>query len=37
MSNVVTGKSTEMIWESFDFDTPLAADDFTTRALERLQ
>lgn len=37
MTNVVTGKSTEMIWESFDFDTPLAAEDFTTRALERLQ
>lgn len=37
MSNVVNGKSTDMIWESFDFDTPLVPDDFTTRALERLQ
>ena len=37
MTNVVNGRSTEMIWESFDFDTPMAVDDFTTRALERLQ
>ncbi len=37
MTNVITGKSTEMVWESFDFDTPLSVDDFTTRALERLQ
>jgi len=37
MTNVVNGKSTEMIWQSFDFDTPLSAEDFTTRSLERLQ
>jgi hypothetical protein len=37
MTNVVSGKSTEMLWESFDFDTPMALEDFTTRALERLQ
>jgi len=37
MTNHVTGKSTQMIWSAYDFDTPLSANDFTVRALERLQ
>lgn len=37
MVNLVNGKSTEMLWEGHDFETPLSAEDFTTRALERLQ
>ena len=37
MTNQVNGKSTEMVWRGFDFDTALDENDFTTRALERLQ
>jgi len=37
MQNHVTGKGTEMLWSNFDFDTELKSEDFTTRALERLQ
>lgn len=37
MSNHITGKSTQMLWSNYDFDTPLQAGDFTVRALERLQ
>lgn len=37
MTNHVNGKSTQMLWSSYDFDTPLYESDFTVRALERLQ
>lgn len=37
MVNHITGKSTQMVWSNYDFDTPLAENDFTVRALERLQ
>jgi hypothetical protein len=37
MTNHVNGKATQMLWSSFDFDTPLKESDFTVRALERLQ
>jgi hypothetical protein len=37
MVNHVNGKSTQMLWGNYDFDTPLKEGDFTVRALERLQ
>lgn len=35
MVNHQTGKSTDLAWESFDFDADFGDGDFTTRALER--
>lgn len=35
MVNHQTGKSTDLTWESYDFDVELNERDFTTRALER--
>jgi hypothetical protein len=37
MRNVVSGKSTLMRWEAYDFGVQLGEQDFTTRALERVQ
>ena len=37
MRNVVSGKHTLMRWDAYDFDVRLDAQDFTTRALERVQ
>jgi hypothetical protein len=37
MANHSNGKSTQMLWSSYDFDKPLQESDFTVRALERLQ
>jgi len=37
MTNHINGKSTQMLWSAYDFDTPLSEGDFTVRALERLQ
>ncbi|MEQ8283375.1 MAG: outer membrane lipoprotein-sorting protein [Parvibaculum sp.] len=35
MQNVVTGKSTRLTWESFEFGTGLTQNDFSTSALQR--
>ena len=36
MTNVQTGKSTELFWENFEFATGLDADrDFSTNSLRR--
>lgn len=37
MRNVITEKSTLMRWDAYDFEVALDAQDFTTRALERVQ
>lgn len=37
MRNAVNGKSTLMRWDAYDFDVELREQDFTTRALERVQ
>ncbi|MDP2123264.1 MAG: outer membrane lipoprotein-sorting protein [Parvibaculum sp.] len=35
MQNVVTGKSTRLTWESYEFGTGLSQNDFSTNALQR--
>jgi hypothetical protein len=35
MQNVVTGKSTRLTWEKFEFGTGLTQNDFSTNALQR--
>ncbi len=35
MVNHQTGKSTDLVWDSFDFDADFEDGDFSTRALER--